>query len=70
MQSLLLLVMFVCVSHTIATEPDSLPPKTVRVAACQVKNRVIDWHLQQQAAVLAAVDRNIEAERKSVRLVR
>ena len=66
MQSLLLLVMFVCASQTIASEPDSPPSNTVRVATCQAKNRVIDWHLQQQDAVLAAVDRNIEELEKII----
>ncbi len=66
MRSLLLLVMSVCASQVFASEPDSPPPNTVRVAACQVKNRVIDWHLHQQAAVLAAVDRNIEELEKII----
>ena len=66
MRSLLLLGMFVCVSHTIASEPDSSPAKTVRLATCQAKNRVIDWHLQQHDSVLEAVDRNLEELEKII----
>ena len=36
-------------------------PATVRVAAVQAKRRLIDWHIQDPAEVLAAVDKTLVA---------
>ncbi|MCI0541001.1 MAG: carbon-nitrogen hydrolase family protein, partial [Verrucomicrobiales bacterium] len=43
---------------------NAAPTNTVRVAACQAKRRLIDWHINQPAEVLAKVDENLaELER-------
>jgi predicted amidohydrolase len=41
-------------------------PVTVRVAAVQAKRRLVDWHVQEPAEVLAAVDENLAALEKIV----
>ncbi|MEQ1828958.1 MAG: carbon-nitrogen hydrolase family protein, partial [Pirellula sp.] len=63
-----LFVLFVSTSQLVADEPVPRSAKTVRVATCQAKNRVIDWHLDQQEAALDAVDKNLDELEKIVHL--
>jgi hypothetical protein len=70
-----ILIMMLSYTHLSADETQARPlvasadkptPVTVRVAAVQAKRRLVDWHVQQPAEVLAAVDESLAALEKIV----